>query len=109
MRVQHLPGHARTFTPWGEGAEIAILRVHDAGGVTTLTRFHAGATGKFHTHPGGEELYVLQGRARIGETEVQSGDYLYTPPGAGHNVFAHEETLLLLVLPLAPDYSAKPD
>ena len=105
MSVQHQAVEDRAFMAWGDGAEIAILRSHPSGGVTTLTRFFAGATGRWHSHPGGEELFVLSGRARVGSTEVKQGDYLYTPPGAAHDVLAHEETLFLLVLPEPPDYS----
>jgi quercetin dioxygenase-like cupin family protein len=95
----------RTFLAWGEGSEIALLRNHESGGVTTLTRFFRGARGHYHIHPGGEELFVISGRLRVGSVELSAGDYLFTPPGAGHDVFAHEDCLLLLVLPSMPDYS----
>jgi quercetin dioxygenase-like cupin family protein len=98
----------RTFTAWGEGAEISLLRSHETGGVTTIARFFAGSSGKWHSHPGGEELYVISGRLRVGDIELSAGDYLFTPPGAAHEVFAHEEAVLLLVLPQMPDYSADP-
>ena len=103
--AEHGRADERTFTPFGEGAEVALLRAHPGGGVTTLTRFFKGARGRYHTHPGGEEVYVVAGRAKIGAVEVQAGDYLYTPAGQGHAVEALEETLLLVVLPLAPDYA----
>lgn len=51
------------------------MRLHEGGGVTTLTRFFKGARGDYHVHPGGEELYVVEGRARIGAVEVRQGDY----------------------------------
>jgi quercetin dioxygenase-like cupin family protein len=95
---------SRTFVPWGTDAEISLLRVHSNGGVTTLTRFMAGAHGAWHTHPAGEELYVVSGRVQIGGRELVAGDYLYTPAGAGHDVHAIEETLLFIVLPEAPVY-----
>lgn len=106
--IIHASAAGRAFIPWGDGAEIAILRGHAGGGVTTLTRFLAGARGAYHSHPGGEELFVLSGHARIGAIEVRTGDYLYTAAGMGHDVEAFEDTLLLIVLPLAPDYAAKP-
>ncbi|MDX2236581.1 MAG: cupin domain-containing protein [Hyphomonadaceae bacterium] len=109
MTITYGPAAARAFLPWGEGAQVAILRSHPSGGVTTLTRFAAGATGRRHAHPGGEELYVVSGRARVGGHELAAGDYLYTPPGAAHDVHAHEETVFLLVLPLAPDYAIAAD
>jgi quercetin dioxygenase-like cupin family protein len=107
MSVLHVAAEARTFIAWGEGSEVSVLRGHDSGGLTTLTRFFKGAHGQYHSHPGGEELYVISGKAMIGETLVETGDYLYTAPGAGHSVEAFEDTLLLIVLPLAPDYSAQ--
>jgi len=106
LSVVHHRARGRAFTPFGQGAEVALLRSHPGGGVTTLTRFFKGACGAFHTHPGGEEVYVVCGRARIGDIEVEEGDYLHTPAGLGHSVQAIEDTLLLVVLPLAPDYSA---
>lgn len=109
MSATRSPASTRAFVPWERGAEVAILRVHDTGGVTTLTRFAAGARGRLHGHPGGEELFVVSGRARIGGEIVEAGDYLYTPPGAVHDVEAFEETLLFLVLPLAPDYAVSAD
>jgi quercetin dioxygenase-like cupin family protein len=95
----------RTFVPWDEGAEVSLLRRHESGGVTTITRFQAGASGRWHSHPGGEELYVISGRLRVGDVELAAGDYLYTPPGGMHDVLAHEESLLLLVLAKLPDYT----
>jgi quercetin dioxygenase-like cupin family protein len=105
MRVEHLRAKERVFTPFQQGTQIALLRRHPGGGATTLTQFVQGVRGAFHTHPGGEEVYVVRGRARIGDVEVEEGDYLYTPAGLGHAVEAYEDTLLLVVLPLAPDYS----
>ena len=52
-----------------------------------------------HTHPGGEETYVVSGRLRVGKQELTAGDYLWTPPGVSHDNEAHEEALFLVVLP----------
>lgn len=101
----HNSAAARVFFAWGEGAEISILRSHDSGGITTLTCFRAGATGRIHGHPGGEELYVVSGCVRVGEFQLAEGDYLYTPPGGVHDVEAIDDTVLFLVLPQAPDYN----
>ena len=57
--------------------------------------FHDGAVSNWHTHPGGQHLFVLEGTARVGtettgEVVLEAGDLVITPPeerhwhGAGH-------------------------
>ena len=66
---------------------------------TILLKFDAGAEYPYHNHPGGEEIFVLQGSCIIEGAELKSGDYLYTPPGYKHGVRSEEGCLLLLVIP----------
>ncbi|NIR38303.1 MAG: cupin domain-containing protein, partial [Actinobacteria bacterium] len=52
-------------------------------------RFEAGARTDWHTHPGGQVLYVLEGTARVqtidGEmVELGPGDALHAPAGEEH-------------------------
>ncbi|MGH7249085.1 MAG: cupin domain-containing protein, partial [Pseudomonadota bacterium] len=79
-----------------------VLRPHASGGATIFLRFAKGAVGAPHTHPGGEELFVVSGDISIGGKRVVAGDYLYTPPDAVHDAVAHEDTVLLLSLPKLP-------
>ncbi len=64
-----------------------------------LLRFEAGARYPYHNHPGGEELFVLQGSAIIEGATLHAGDYLYTPPGLKHAVTTQTGCVLLLSIP----------
>lgn len=51
--------------------------------------FEPGARTNWHTHPGGQSLVVLTGRARVGAEgqpvlELGQGDVIYSPPGEWH-------------------------
>ena len=51
--------------------------------------FEPGARTNWHTHPGGQSLLVLAGRARVGTEETGAveaapGDVIYTPAGEWH-------------------------
>jgi quercetin dioxygenase-like cupin family protein len=84
------------------GLEYAALRGHASGGASFFLRFAAGVAAKPHTHPEGEELYVVSGDITVGGRRLRTGDYLYTPPDETHDAQAHEETVLLLVAPKLP-------
>ncbi len=51
--------------------------------------FEPGSRTNWHTHPGGQSLFVLAGTARMGAegeqvVEVGPGDVVYTPPNQWH-------------------------
>ncbi len=79
-----------------------MLRSQEDGGATIFLRFAKGTHGPAHTHPGGEELYVVTGDITIGGKRLKAGDYLFTPPGAAHDADAHEDTVLFVSLPQGP-------
>ena len=91
------------WTALEPGVEYVLLKA-DATGFTTLTRFAAGAIGGWHTHPGGEELFVVSGEAKMGGHVLRAGDYVETPPDGRHRVEALVETLLFVRLPQLPIY-----
>ncbi|HMB90611.1 MAG TPA: cupin domain-containing protein [Rhodothermales bacterium] len=66
---------------------------------TFLLKFEAGASYPNHNHPAGEEVYVLEGEVRFGATQLQAGDYLYTPPNATHSVYSKTGCVMLFVVP----------
>lgn len=84
------------------GLDFALMRPNETGGATILLRFEAGVVGAAHTHPAGEELFVVSGDITIGDRRLKAGDYLYTPPDGVHEAVAHEPTVLLLQLPKLP-------
>ena len=84
------------------GVDYVELRQQEGGGSTIFLRFAKGTHGRAHTHPGGEDIYVVTGDITIGGKRLKAGDYLYTPPGIAHDADAHEETVLFVSLPKAP-------
>lgn len=68
---------------------------------TILLKFEAGATYPAHTHPGGEEVFVLEGEIKIGKDHLCAGDYLYTAPDGKHAVRSEKGCIVLLKAPQA--------
>lgn len=52
-----------------------------------------------HNHPGGEEIYVLEGDIRLGKDQLQAGDYLYTAPDNKHAVRSEGGCMVLVIVP----------
>jgi quercetin dioxygenase-like cupin family protein len=81
-------GPAETFT--GNVWFDVIVRDGDYPRMrVNVVRFAPGARTAWHCHPGGQTLYVTEGRglvqSRGGELiEIRPGDVIYTPPGEWH-------------------------
>jgi len=65
-------------------------------GTALLVRFPAGARTHWHSHPGGQVLYVTDGAGRVGGRDgaietIDAGDVTYTAPGEQHWHGASEE------------------
>jgi anti-sigma factor ChrR (cupin superfamily) len=96
-----------TWTPLHEeglqtnGIFVKLLRFDKAANrpPTFLLKFEAGASYPNHNHPGGEEVYVLEGEVRFGPDHLTAGDYLYTAPGNTHSAFSKTGCVLLFVVP----------
>jgi quercetin dioxygenase-like cupin family protein len=86
------------WRPVREGVTLAPLRMADGAG-TFLMRYEPGSRSPKHTHPEGEEIYVVSGRGRLDDLPIQAGDFIYTPPGEGHTLFAETEVVIHVVLP----------
>jgi quercetin dioxygenase-like cupin family protein len=87
--------------PGVSGVFVKVLRFDQATGraPTILLRFEPGATYPPHNHPGGEEIFVLEGDVRLGKDHLRTGDYLYTAPHNKHAVKSDGGCVLLLVVP----------
>ena len=51
--------------------------------------FEGSAVTHWHSHPGGQRLLVLNGRARVGteadgDVQLEPGSFVHTPPGERH-------------------------
>lgn len=66
---------------------------------TILLKFDAGATYPAHNHPGGEEVFVLEGDLKLGKDHLHAGDYLYTEPNGKHAVWSQNGCVALLKVP----------
>lgn len=66
---------------------------------TILLKFEPGAKYPYHNHPGGEELFVLEGSVVIADQTLSAGDYLYTPVDFKHSVTTETGCILLLMIP----------
>jgi quercetin dioxygenase-like cupin family protein len=64
-----------------------------------LLKFEPGAKYPFHNHPAGEELFVMKGSCFVNDTQLNEGDYLYTPPGFKHSVKTLTGCKLLAIVP----------
>ena len=71
----------------------------DAGEGAVMVRIPKGARFPLHDHPGGEEVYVVRGRALVGGVTLETGDDLWTPPSGRHDLKAEEETVLFVTSP----------
>lgn len=71
---------------------------------TALVHFHDGAVTFWHTHPGGQQLFVVSGEARVGteadgEVRIAPGALVVCPAGERHWHGAaprHDTTLLAI-------------
>jgi quercetin dioxygenase-like cupin family protein len=86
------------WRPVREGVTLAPLRMQGGAG-TFLMRYEPGSRSPTHTHPGGEEIYVVSGKGRLDQLPISAGDFVYTPPGEGHTLHAETEVVIHVVLP----------
>jgi quercetin dioxygenase-like cupin family protein len=84
-----------------DGVFVKVLRFDEATQrpPTFLLKFEAGASYPNHSHPAGEEIYVLEGEVRFGADQLKSGDYLYMPPASTHSAFSKTGCIMLFVVP----------
>jgi len=87
--------------PDAAGILVKVLRFDQATrrAPTTLLKFEPGASYPAHNHPGGEEIFVLEGEIRFGGELFRKGDYLYTPPNHRHAVRSETGCVILAIVP----------
>ncbi len=74
---------------------IEVLMLHEFREErVVLVRLPAAAPGIPHTHPGGEEIFVVSGRIRDEHGEYGAGSWLRQPPGSAHCPVALEDAVL---------------
>ena len=68
---------------------IPLEREKPESGITTsVVRYEAGAKFSEHTHPKGEEIFVLEGELSDEFGAYPAGTYIRNPPGSHHSPFS---------------------
>ncbi len=70
----------------------------ESGHTTSFVEFSAGASFPGHTHPNGEEIFVLEGVFSDEFGDYPAGSYLRNPPGSHHSPFTREGCRLFVKL-----------
>ena len=94
MTMDHITLADVRWTQIGPGVERGELRPTKPGAGAALLRFAKGSYTGAHRHPGGEELFVLSGKLRVGDRILKPGDYLYTPPDGVNDAEAFEDSIV---------------
>ena len=61
-----------------------------------MVSWQPGTRAAAHTHPHGEEIFVLRGELRDERGAYPAGSWLRFHPGSGHAPYADQDTLILL-------------
>jgi anti-sigma factor ChrR (cupin superfamily) len=70
----------------------------EAGTVTSVVRYDAGARFHAHPHPGGEEILVLSGTFSDARGDFGPGSYMLNPEGFSHAPFSVDGCVLFVKL-----------
>ena len=89
--------------PGVSGVFVKVLRFDEEThrAPTILLKFEAGATYPAHNHPGGEEVFVIEGDIKLGKDHLHKGDYLYTAPNGKHAAWSENGCIVLVSVPQA--------
>jgi quercetin dioxygenase-like cupin family protein len=100
MPMQLTSTKAANWRPVRAGVTLTPLKMERGAG-SFLMRYEPGSRSPTHTHPGGEEIYVVSGKGRLDDLAIEAGDFIFTPPGEGHTLHAETEVIIHVVLPEA--------
>ena len=101
MELTRINAMDRKWAPlsYGIGVSLSPLLPNGRGGGSALLRFDPKSKFPAHDHPGGEEVYVIEGSLRVGSHTLQAGDYLWTPPGGIHDAESEHGCVIFLTAP----------
>jgi anti-sigma factor ChrR (cupin superfamily) len=81
-----------------EGIDIKVLyEDKEAGEMTCLLRWKAGATLPFHKHPELEQSWVIEGSFSDHDGICRAGEFVYRKPGSMHETHSAEGCILLAI------------
>ena len=89
---------------WVKSPADGVSRIHlereaaESGHTTSFVRFEPGSIFDAHTHPHGEEIYVLEGVFSDENGDYPAGTYLRNPPGSRHKPFTQQGCTLFVKL-----------
>jgi quercetin dioxygenase-like cupin family protein len=86
-------------TKWNGIYRKVLRNDQDTGARAVLLKLEPGSRLPKHLHPGGEEVYVLDGRVRFENEWYEEGYYLYSPPGSSDDVYTGSGAILFVSLP----------
>ena len=98
MPVQLTATRDASWRPIREGVTVTPLKM-EGGKVTFLMHYEPGSRSPTPTPPGGEEIYVVSGKGRLDDLPIGPGDFIFTPPGEGHTLYAETEGVIHVLLP----------
>ena len=75
-----------------------VVRDEALGLATSIVRYASGASFPAHTHPGGEEIFVLEGTFADEHGTYPAGTYLRNPPGSRHHPYSPDGCVLFVKL-----------
>lgn len=70
----------------------------EVGHITSIVKYEEGANFTAHTHPKGEEIFVLEGVFSDEAGDYGAGTYIRNPPGSQHTPFSEEGCTILVKL-----------
>lgn len=89
---------------WIESPSKKVLRIPlerekaESGHVTSIVKYLPNSKFAAHTHPNGEEIFVLEGVFSDEHGDYMAGSYLRNPPGTSHSPFSLDGCKILVKL-----------
>ena len=89
---------------WEKSPADGVSRIHlerealESGHTTSFVKFEPNSFFPQHSHPHGEEIYVLDGVFSDENGDYPAGSYLRNPPGSQHKPFTKEGCMLFVKL-----------
>jgi len=89
---------ARDARPWRRGRTpgMTVASLSNAGHALSLVQWQPGASTRPHTHPRGEEIFVLRGELVTVDARHPEGSWMRLPPGAWHAPTVEVPTMILV-------------
>lgn len=91
-------------TGWDAAPQHGVLRKKlareqaEEGQATSIVQYKPGASFKYHSHPNGEEILVLDGTFSDNLGHYKKGTYIRNPPGSEHAPYSKNGCILFVKL-----------